>query len=359
MTTPTRLLACAIGSAAILTLVACGEAIPAWEKESPLEPIPDTPLGVQADWEFLAEDQGLTVTAEKVRLGRWLFFDTRLSVDNTISCATCHKPENGYSEPTPVSTGVNDQKGGRKAPPIVNAAFPFYPVYFWDGRAASLAEQAKGPIINPIEMANTHDNVVATLKAIAGYRMAFAAAYGDDRIDIDRVADAIAAFEATEMAGNSPWDRYKAGDDNAVSDQVKLGGELFEGKAACTECHVSWNFTDSKFHSLGVGWDAAQGAYADTGRHQVTSKDEDLGAFKTPTMRDVALHAPFMHDGSMTTLKEVVEHYNKGGEEGAANLSPKLKKLQLTAAEVDALVAFMEALTSEPARSPGPTQFPQ
>jgi cytochrome c peroxidase len=335
--------------AAALVAAGCGETAPDWETANPVAAIPEPPLGVKGkiDWEALKKQQGLEVTAEKIRLGRWLFFDGRLSADGTISCATCHRPANAFSEPTPTSTGIKGQVGDRKAPPVVNAAFVIYPVYFWDGRAATLAEQAKGPIENPIEMGNTHDTAVETIADIEGYRRPFEQAFGDSEVTIDRIADAIAAYEATLFSGNSPWDRFQAGDDDAVSEQVMEGNKLFHNKAECNQCHLGFNFTDSKFHSLGIGWDLDRKAYKDEGRKKHTGKTEDLGAFKTPSLRDVALHAPYMHDGSMKTLREVVEHYVKGGIPGAANLSSKVRKLELTEEEIDAIVAFMEALTGD------------
>jgi cytochrome c peroxidase len=320
---------------ALLFVVACGESKPDWREANPIVDLPTPPVGVEGkiDWKKVKDQQGLEVTPAKVRLGRMLFFDTRLSADNTVSCATCHRPENAFSEPTPVSTGIRGQKGDRKAPPVVNAAVTMFPVYFWDGRAASLAEQAKGPIENPIEMGNTHDAAVKTIQAIAGYREAFKDAYGDEQVDIDRIADSIAA--------------YQAGDDHAIDEEVLKGFDLFHDKAECNQCHLGLNFTDAKFHSLGVGWDARLGKYKDEGRFKVTQKAEDLGAFKTPPLRDVTLHAPYMHDGSMKTLEAVMSHYNEGGTPGAKNLSSKVRKLNLTPEEIKAVIAFMEALTSD------------
>jgi cytochrome c peroxidase len=285
--------------------------VPAWEAENPVVPLPKPPLGI-ATFEELPEPP----TPERVRLGRWLFYDARLSADGKVSCATCHKPENAFSEDTPVSTGIHGQKGGRKAPSFVNMAWTLYPHFFWDGRAASLEEQALGPIANPVEMGNTHDAMVNTLGNVKAYRRYFAEAFGgDERITKDRVAKAIADYERTRMSGNSAWDRWqRERDQSAVSEQVKLGHKLFFfGKAACNQCHLGNNFTDSSFHNLGVGFDAATGKFADQGRFDVTKAEADRGAFKTPTLRDVSKHAPYMHDGSHATLREVVEFYNRGG----------------------------------------------
>lgn len=331
-----------------------------WELDNPVQPLPTPPLGVQADYKRLK----WAVTPEKVRLGKWLYFDTRLSADNTVACASCHHPENAFSELTPVSTGIKGQKGGRKAPSFVNGAWPVFPNFFWDGRAGSLLEQAKGPIQNPIEMGNTHEKAVAAVASVAGYKKAFKETFGDEKIDIDRVAEAIASYEATRMSGNSAYDRFDNGDQTALNDKQKAGRALFFGKALCTQCHLGWNFTDAQFHNLGIGWDAAKGdkdkkaGFADVGRAKISTKEEDTGAFKTPTLRDVTKHAPYMHDGSLKTLKEVVEHYNKGGN---ANpwLSKKVFPLKLTPDEVDAVVAFMEALDGTGYQDTAPKSFPQ
>lgn len=331
-----------------------------WELDNPVVPLPKPPLGTQADFATVA----FKITPEKVRLGRWLYFDTRLSADNTVSCASCHHPENAFSELTPHSTGIRGQQGARKAPTSVNGAWPLFPNYFWDGRAGSLIEQAKGPIANPLEMGNTHEKAAATIAAIGGYKTAFKQVWGDDRIDIERVAEAIAAYEATRMSGNSPYDRYDAGDKKAISEAAARGRELFYGKAACSQCHLSWNFSDSQFHNLGVGWDAAKGAkdpkagFTDVGRAAISKKDEDTGAFKTPTVRDVSKHAPYMHDGSLPTLKAVVEHYNRGGDKNPW-LSKKIAPLGLTPVEIDQVVAFMESLDGQGYQDTAPKKFPE
>lgn len=329
-------------------------ALTRWEIENPVVPLPQPPLGTQADFASLK----FTVTPEKVRLGRWLFFDGRLSADGSVSCATCHRPDNAFSEPTPHSTGIGGQTGNRKSPTFINGAWAFYPVYFWDGRAASLVEQAKGPMANPIEMASSHDLVVSTVKGLAGYRKAFKEVYGDEEITIDRVAEAIAAYEATRLSGNSAWDRYKNGDTAALSEQARLGDELFFGKADCAQCHVGWNFTDAKFHNLGIGWDPKTRTFADPGRAKISEKQEETGAFKTPTLRDIAKHPPYMHDGSVATLRDTVLHYNKGG---TANpwLSERIRTLKLTPDEVDAIVAMMESLNGEGYQDTRPASLPE
>ncbi|MCK6549981.1 cytochrome-c peroxidase [Myxococcota bacterium] len=343
----------ALISAPSASASAAGEA-PKWEAANPKKPLPEAPLGIDGKLSELDNPP----TPETVRLGRWLYFDKRLSADNTISCATCHKPENAFSETTPVSTGIKGQKGGRKAPSFINMAWTIYPHFFWDGRAASLEEQALGPIANPIEMGNTHEAMIATLSKIKGYAPYFKEAFGTEEITKDRIAKAIADYERTRMSGNSPWDRWKDGDEKAVSEQVKLGDKLFFGKAGCNQCHLGQNFTDASFHNLGIGWDSKKKKLADEGRFVVSKKDEDKGAFKTPTVRDVSKHAPYMHDGSIATLEGVVEHYAIGGFKNPW-LSPKMKKLELTKDEKAALVAFMKALDGEGYMDTAPAAFPE
>jgi cytochrome c peroxidase len=332
----------------------CKEPTPEWEAANPIVPHPKPPLGVGHEFSEIQDPP----TPERVRLGRWLYYDTRLSADNTISCATCHRPENAFSEPTPVSTGIKGQKGNRKAPTFINAAWALFPHTFWDGRAASLEEQAMGPVANPIEMGNTHDAMIQTLSGIEGYARYFEEAFGTPQVSKDRIAKAIADYERTRMSGNSPYDRWKNGDENAVSEEVKLGDRLFFDKAGCNQCHLGYNFTDSLFHNLGVGWNPETREFKDPGRGAITKVESDTGAFKTPTLREVTKRAPYMHDGSIATLREVVELYNRGGEPNPY-LDPKIKPLELTPEEVDALVAMMEALTGEGYMDSPPASFPK
>ncbi len=333
---------------------------PSWEAENPVRPLPIPPLGVAAE----LSDLSFRVTPEKVRLGRWLFYDPRLSRDAKVSCASCHDPAHGFSETEPVSTGVHGKKGMRKAPPILNVAFPVYPVFFWDGRASSLTEQAKGPMANPVEMGMTPDDVVGLVRSIRPYGRYFSEAFGDERVDFDRIAEAIASYEATRFSGNSAYDRWDAGDPRALSADERLGRDLFFGKAACNQCHLGFNFSDGRFHNLGVGWkEPAPGAptragFADPGRAAITGKDEDLGAFKTPTLRDVSSRAPYMHDGSVATLRDAVLLYDRGGKRNPW-LSAEVKPIGLSPGEVDALVAFLRALDGEGYRDDAPRSFPR
>jgi cytochrome c peroxidase len=343
-----------------------GEDATPWGRANPVVPIADPPLGIGTEKEPLPKLTELSdpPTPERVRLGRWLFFDKRLSADNTISCATCHQPEHAFSETTPVSTGIAGQQGGRKAPSFTNLAWAVLPHFFWDGRAASLEEQAGGPMINPIEMGSeSHDVVVAKIAAIDGYRPYFHESFGDDEITIDRITKAIADYERTRMSGNSPWDRWRAGDPDAVSEDVKKGHKLFFGNAFCNNCHLGPNLTDSQFHNLGVGWDPETQAFADEGRFVVSKVESDKGAFKTPSLRDVSKRPPYMHDGSIKTLVEVVKLYQKGGEPNPY-LDRKIdrryaEQLDLSDDQIMQLVEFMRSLDGEGYQDTAPIEFPQ
>jgi len=276
-------------------------------------------------------------TQLKILLGKQLYFDTRLSKDNTISCATCHNPAMGWSDAGPTSSGINGQKGGRRAPPVSNAAYA--PLQFWDGRAPSLEEQAKGPVANPIEMGNTHESMLRTVQDIPGYVQEFEHVFGTSIVTVDLVAEAIAAFERTVVTTDSPFDRYARGDDNALTKLEKQGLEIFNGKGHCTACHWGGYFSDGRFHNLGVS--ETDPSKPDLGRFVITNDTNDIGKFKTPTIRDVALRAPYMHNGSEKTLEDVVDLYNKGGRTGDNNISPLIVPLGLTKNEKKALIAFM------------------
>jgi cytochrome c peroxidase len=333
---------------------------PPWEGANPLRPLPEPPLGSPADFSLVP-----WVTPEKARLGRWLFFDARLSADGAVSCASCHVPEKAFSEGTAVSTGVHGGKGRRKSQPIVNAAFQVQPRFFWDGRAASLAEQAVGPLENPVEMGLPREEAARRVGAIAGYRPYFREAFGDPAVTPERIAEAIAAYEATRLSGNSKVDRFDAGDEGALDARERRGRELFFGAAECRQCHLGPLYSDAQFHNLGVGWEPPSNAvqplregFRDKGRFEVTGREEDLGAFKTPTLRDVSRHAPYMHDGSMATLEEAVLHYWRGGFENPW-LSERMKPVPMTRADLEALVAFLRALDGEGFLDVAPAAFPQ
>jgi cytochrome c peroxidase len=315
------------------------------------------------------------LTRAKIELGRQLYFDPRLSRDGTISCASCHHPDTGYGRDTQFGVGINGQKGGRNSPVSYNRILS--KAQFWDGRAASLEEQAKGPIANPIEMGYTHEECVAGLKKVPGYVMQFAKVFPQEGLTIDNVAKAIASFERTLVSGPSPADywepvrsfeaqykndpaqisalkeedpeefeRYeelkRISAAHPMSDAAKRGRDLFfSEKGGCTGCHAGANFTDEQYHNLGVGMEKAM---PDLGRFDQTKAAKDRGAFKTPTVRNVALSAPYMHDGSQKTLEDVVEWYAKGGHPNPG-LSEKVKKLNLTDQDKKDLVEYMKSLT--------------
>ncbi len=298
----------------------------------------EIPKGLDLDLKVPADNP---ITKEKVALGKQLYFDTRLSANNTVSCATCHSPAAGFGDGNRTSTGINGQMGDRNAPTVINTTYN--DLQFWDGRAGSLEEQALGPIQNPIEMGFTLDGVVERLNKVEGYRKQFQRIFKTD-VTADGIGKAIATFERTILSGGSKWDDYNYGDEDALSEEAKEGMELFNGKALCSSCHLGFNLTDNVFHNIGVGMSMKK---PDLGRFNVTKVESDKGAFKTPTLRDIASTAPYMHDGSVKTLEDVVEFYNKGGE---ANqwLDKALKPLNLTDKEKKSIVAFLKALTGIP-----------
>jgi cytochrome c peroxidase len=352
------------------------EEIKAWlakeENHVPIDPL--LPLGLDAGRAnmFIPEDNPMT--RAKIELGRQLYFDPRLSADSTVSCASCHHPDEGYGRKTQFGVGIRDQQGNRNSPVSYNRILSG--AQFWDGRAASLEDQAVGPIANPIEMGSTHEAAVAAIQGIEGYRLQFESIFPDDGVTIENIGKAIATFERAIVTSPAPYDYYELvrrvesayGEDEIeflreddpelyaryqvakqktadLSEAAILGRELFfSDRAGCTACHAGANFTDEKYHNLGVGMDAES---PDLGRFEQTGDEKDKGAFKTPTIRNVALSPPYMHDGSQQTLQEVVEWYNKGGHPNPY-LSDKIKPLNLTEVESQALVAFMEEmLTSD------------
>jgi cytochrome c peroxidase len=304
------------------------------------EDYPILPLGLDRDQYLVPEDNPMTPA--KVELGKRLYFDKRVSVDDSISCASCHVPDKGFADPRQFSAGVGGKLGNRNSPTVINTAFNLF--QFWDGRAKSLEEQAVGPMANPVEMAHTLEGVEKRIAAIEGYKPYFRDAFGGEEVTIDRIAKAIASYERTVLSGNSAWDRFiYGGDKTALNESAQRGLTLFEGKALCTRCHVGFNLTDGIFHNLGVGMSAAD---PDLGRFNETKVEKDKGAFKTPTLRDISRTAPYMHDGSVKTLEEVVELYNKGGEPNTW-LDTKMEPLNLTDSEKKDLVEFLKALDGD------------
>jgi cytochrome c peroxidase len=354
------------------------EQITAWlempENHLPLEIILPAGLAVGT-----SQVQGIAdniMTRAKIELGRQLYFDTRLSADNTVACASCHHPDEGFAKHTQFGVGINGQKGGRNSPVSYNRILSG--AQFWDGRAASLEEQAKGQIDNPIEMGNTHEKAVETVQEISGYVRQFQTIFGDEGVTIDNIARAIATFERAIVTGPAPFDyhdslrpflamkpddleslkdddpelyaKYQAvkaaSDAHPMSASAIRGRDLFfSEKVGCSACHVGANLTDEKYHNLGVAF--GEGIEKpDLGRFEITKDEKDRGAFKTPTIRNVVLSAPYMHDGSQKTLEEVIELYNKGGTPNPT-LSNKIKKLDLKPEDKADLVEFMKACTGE------------
>jgi len=311
------------------------------------------PFGLEETAVVIPADNPLT--KEKVELGRLLFFDKRLSKNNTIACASCHLPQFAFTDGNPVSTGVNGLKGGRSAPASLNRIFS--KAQFWDGRAETLEDQSVGPFINPVEHGfKNHDEMIAKMKKIPGYRKLFQEVFGSD-ITINNVGKAIASFQRTILSGNSPGDRFDQGqDEKAISPAAQNGLILFREKARCTKCHSGFNFTDEKFHNLGIGWDDNR---VDLGRYMVTGNAEEIGAFKTPTLREVARSAPYMHDGRFKTLEEVVNFYNKGGVKNP-HQDNLIIPLELTDQEKHDLVEFLRTLNGEGWQHvKAPTSFPK
>jgi cytochrome c peroxidase len=289
-------------------------------------------------------------TAETISLGKRLYYDTALSVDRTVSCASCHDPQRGFADPRQFSVGVNQKLGGRNSPPVANAAY--FEVQFWDGRAPTLEAQAEGPVQNPVEMAHTLKGVEEKLSRDPTYVDAFHQAFGEGPITYEKVGKAIASFERTVLLANSPFDRWYFGHDKkAISTSAERGFEVFRraDKANCAVCHTVAEshalFTDNKFHNIGVG--VKDGVPKDAGRFDVTKNEADRGAFKTPSLRNIALTAPYMHDGSLKDLKQVIDFYIGGGNSNE-HLDKNIKALDfLTGQERADLLVFLQSLTGE------------
>jgi len=310
------------------------------------------PGGLQAASAFIADDNPMS--DDKIALGKLLYFDKRLSKNMTVSCASCHNPFHGFTDPARTSAGVAQQLGRRNSPTVINRLFSAD--QFWDGRAKDLEAQAHGPLTNPVEMAmSAEGDVVERVQQVKGYAPLFAKAFGDPAIDMTRIARAIAAYERTVVSGDSPYDRFQAGDHDALSASAVRGLALFNGKANCKACHAGFNFTDENYNDIGVGQDKPT---PDAGRYEVTKKDEDRGKFKTPTLRNVSETAPYMHDGSEATLAGVIDFYDRGGI-GNPNLSKEIKPLHLTASEKRDLVAFLQALTGDVQNATPPETLPR
>lgn len=323
-------------------------------------------------WQALVPDDN-AMTPQRVALGRKLYFETRLSRDGTVSCATCHDVSRGFTDQRPVSEGIGGQLGRRNAPTTLNALL--LETQFLDGRAVTLEDQAELPIVNPIEMGQPDQpTALAAIANDADYQRMFQDAYGRKPTYQD-IARAIAAFERALVFLDAPFDRFLAGDEAAISKQARQGWELFNGKGRCMTCHALNTSnpigSDSRFHNIGVaartqnfeklarqalqaleredGTEAVdklalETDLAELGRFLVTKDRADIGAFKTMQLRNIGLTAPYMHDGSMQTLWDAMDHYNKGGEPNPF-LDGGIEPLALTDEEIDAIVAFMFSLT--------------
>ncbi|MEQ1635458.1 MAG: cytochrome c peroxidase [Methylococcales bacterium] len=323
-------------------------------------------------------------TPSKIALGDKLFHDVRFSIDGTVSCAFCHKDAQAFTDGLPVSTGNNGLTGTRNAPTVLNAAFN--QTQFWDGREPDLEGQAKQPLLNPVEHGlKDYQPILEIVRSDPNYATAFQAEFGikPDKISIDHVAKAIASFERTLIAGDSAFDRYYfQAQKNALTDAQIRGLAVFVGQGRCVSCHTIEQdhalFTDQRFHNIGIGINQVKSEVprlthafleaknkggnvdvmvladkktAELGRFAVTDELAQLGAFKTPTLRNIALTAPYMHDGSLKTLKDVMIHYNNGGVSNAKDkvndfLSGGIRPLNLMDSQLDDLVDFMGALTS-------------
>ncbi len=275
-------------------------------------------------------------TRAKIELGKMLFFDNRLSGDHSMSCATCHDPKKGYADGLKRAVGFGGKELGRHSPTVLNIAYNG--AQFWDGRAATMEQQAMAPIEAEVEMNLPRAEMGIRLNDIPEYKKRFWAVFGEEP-NLENVGKAIAAFERTIITPNSPFDQYMRGNKQALTKEEKKGLVLFVSKAACTQCHNGVNFTDNDFHVLGVP--QVGPLDEDLGRYEVTKKESDKGAFKTPSLRNVGVTAPYMHDGAFETLEEVVAFYNKGGEKHP-NKSPKMVNLNLTKREQRNLVAFLK-----------------
>ena len=284
-------------------------------------------------------------TLEKVNLGKKLFFDTRLSAANSISCASCHNPSFGWGDGQPKGIGHGMRQLARRSPTIVNAAFG--PIFMWDGRATSLEAQALGPIAAEVEMNMPIDLLIQKIRGIAGYFPLFQAAFPNEGLAPASIAKAIATYERTVVSAPAPFDAWIEGDEKAISEQAKRGFRLFNTKGACTKCHSGWNFTDDSFHDTGL-------ASPDIGRGKFLPDVVKMGqAFKTPGLREISRRGPFMHDGSLPTLETVMDHYNKGGFDRPSR-SEEIKPLNLSQQEQDDIIAFMGTLTSDMAPTTAP-----
>jgi len=311
----------------------------------PADTLPPTELPGQAPqgfdhWPEAPTDNPLT--REKALLGRRLFFDPILSRDESISCASCHLPEHGLASPDPVAVGIGGMKGRRNSPSLYNVAWG--KSFFWDGRAKSLEEQALAPIVSPQELGNDLPTVMGRLQRHAEYPQLFKEAFSEEESPVSEVnlAKALASFQRTLVRAASEVDRFHAAEYDALSPEARQGLWIFESRGFCWQCHSGPNFSDEAFHNTGVGF-GKEGR--DLGRFEVTADPLHRHQFKTPSLRGVAQTAPYMHDGSVKSLEEVVEFYSLGGSPKDPGLDPQLRPLHLTPTEKANLVEYLKALS--------------
>jgi len=298
------------------------------------------------------------LTDERVSLGKFLFFDTRLSIDNSISCATCHHPSRGWTELIPVkkAIGFQGRTGPRNTPSILNGAYQKH--HFWDGRVRGLEAQSLGPIETSVEMNMPLEILIPKLNKIPEYVTLFELAYPKEGLTQETLAKAIASFERTIVSTDSPFDKYIKGDNSALTQNQKDGFKLFQEKAHCIDCHDGWNFTDGSFQNIGLNAGELKGA--ESGRYTLKERAAWYGAFKTPTLRDVTKSYPYFHDGSVETLEEATLICSNGGRyKNVKNLSTAMKDRELTKDEINKIVSFMKSLTGPDLDIKIPTKFPQ
>ncbi|MFM2341256.1 MAG: hypothetical protein RLZZ592_909 [Pseudomonadota bacterium] len=275
-------------------------------------------------------------TPQKAALGKMLFFDTRLSRDQNLNCASCHNPSFGWEVPFSTAIGAGGKPLGRHAPTALNHAWT--PSLFWDGRAPSLEAQARGPIEAPAEMGLPLATAVTRLQAVVGYRTAFDKVFPGEGVTEENILKSIATFERTVVSGDTPFDRWIRGEASAMPESARRGFALFTGKAGCASCHSGWNFTDNKFHDIGL-------TTRDDGRKNVTGKEADLHAFRTPSLREIVARAPYMHHGQLPSLDAVLNHYISGGEPRQSR-APQMRPIALNPQEKQDLIDFMRCLSS-------------
>ncbi|MDA7926183.1 cytochrome-c peroxidase [Mariniblastus sp.] len=348
----------------------CGWALPTEKSydnddDKPLGKVPKLPIDslptdinatkIPGGFNGIPEDPAdNATTAEKVKLGRKLFFDPILSTDGTVSCASCHQPDHGFASPDPIAVGIGGKMGKRNAPSVINRVFG--KKFSWDGRDDTLEQQVLGPLKSETELGGNVELVIENLKKKPEYVEQFHAVFGRDAksptpqtVTVENLAKAIASFERTLTSGNSKVDRFRAAEYEALSKEARQGLWIFESRGGCWKCHSGSNLSDEAFHNTGVGFGKSN---RDQGRFEATKKSEHEFQYKTPTLRDIEFTAPYMHDGSVKTLKEVVEFYNRGGAPDDPSLDNKMAPLNLSEQEIGFLVEFLKALSGESVLNP-------